>query len=113
MDDDEPRSPVDDTTAEARRIQTDVYRRMSYQDKWRILCGLRRTARQLAAAGYRLRNPHATDAEVHENWLRLSLGDELLAEVRGARPDAYFENSGPGASFFLDNLFRHGTMPSD
>jgi len=82
------RSPVDDTAAEARRVQTDAYRRMSYDDKWRILCGLRRAARQLADAGYRLRNPQATAEEVHENWLRLSLGEELLAKMRRARNDA-------------------------
>jgi len=82
-----PRSPVDDTTAEARRAQTEAYRRMGYDDKWRILCGLHRAGRQLADAGYRLRHPQATAEEVHENWLRLSLGDELLAEVKRARHD--------------------------
>jgi len=63
-----------DTSPEAERVLIDVYRRMPFERKWRLLGDLLRTARILHAAGMRHRNPAVTDEEIHAAWLAQTLG---------------------------------------
>ena len=71
-----------DTTPEAERILIDVYRRMSVSDKWLQLGELYRTGRLLHEAGFRLRCPEATAADVVNDWMELTLEPELLRQLR-------------------------------
>jgi hypothetical protein len=63
-----------DTSAEAERVLTEVYRRMSPGEKWLRLGEMYRDARVLHAAGVRLRNPAATARDIHEAWLSGHVG---------------------------------------
>jgi hypothetical protein len=58
-----------DTDPEVERRLIEIYRQMPMQEKWRQLGTTFEAAKQLAAAGTRLRNPHASAAEIHEDWL--------------------------------------------
>ncbi|HVW39280.1 MAG TPA: hypothetical protein VHB99_18315, partial [Pirellulales bacterium] len=64
---------LNDTTNDAEDVLIDVFRRMPIEQKWRQLGDLYRTARILHEAGVRRRNPLATDRDVVENWLSLTL----------------------------------------
>jgi hypothetical protein len=75
-------NPTDDTTPEAKAVLIDVYRRMSIADKWRLLDSMFKTARSLAAAGFRLRHPHATDEEVRRAYVETVLDPALLKLIR-------------------------------
>jgi hypothetical protein len=60
-----------DTSAEADRVLSEVYRRMPLEKKWRQLGEAFETARLLHAAGCRLRDPEASAADIHSSWLRV------------------------------------------
>jgi hypothetical protein len=66
-----------DTSPEAERVLIEVYRRMPFERKWRVLGDLFRTARVLHAAGMRHRNPAVSDEDIHAAW---------LAQIPGAPP---------------------------
>src|SRR4051794_6901392 len=84
---------LSDTSPEANRVLTEVYRRMSLGQKWLRLGEMYQEARALHAAGVRLRNPSATRRDIHEAWMRVNLGF--------ARPDQIRE---PAMSQNLPNL---------
>ena len=63
-----------DTSPEAERVWTAVFRAMSPGRKWQILGDAFRTAKLLHAAGCRQRNPHATAADIHRDWLAVQYG---------------------------------------
>ena len=63
-----------DTSPEAERVLIEVYRKMPFERKWRLLGDLFRTARILHAAGMRHRNPAVTDEEIHAAWVAQTLG---------------------------------------
>jgi hypothetical protein len=73
---------LSDTSPEAERVLIDIYRRMPFARKWKIIGETFRTARVLHAAGVRLRNPAATDGDIRDDWLRKRLG-ELPPSPRG------------------------------
>jgi hypothetical protein len=60
---------LSDTSPEAEQVLTDVYRRMTPAQKWRILGQLYQDARALHAAGLRLANPSVTAREITEDWI--------------------------------------------
>ncbi len=66
---------ITDTSPEAERVLIDIYRRMPFARKWKIIGDTFRTARVLHAVGVRLRNPAATDREIQDEWLAKRLGD--------------------------------------
>ena len=72
---------LSDTSPEAERVLVEVFRRMSPADKWLRVGELFTEANCLHAVGERLRNPQATDLEIHESWLRKVLGKGLAEEV--------------------------------
>ena len=67
------RQPTD-TSPEADRVWTEVFRRMSPGRKWLLLGDAFRTARALHAAGFRQRHPDAGPAAVTRDWLAVQLG---------------------------------------
>jgi hypothetical protein len=70
-----------DTSAEADRVWTEVFRAMSPGRKWALLGEAFRTGKLLHAAGYRLRHPQATVADIHREWLWLQYA--YAGEVKG------------------------------
>jgi hypothetical protein len=66
---------LSDTAPEAERVLIDVYRRMPFERKWKIIGDTFRTARMLHASGVRLREPGATDRDVLDAWLQERLGN--------------------------------------
>ena len=79
---------ANDTTNEAEGVLIDIFRRMPIEQKWRQLGDLYRTARILHEAGVRQRNPSATDRDVVEDWLSLTIDPELLREFRELRNES-------------------------
>jgi hypothetical protein len=71
-----------DTSPEAEHVLTEIYRNMSIGQKWLLLGKAYRTAKTLHAAGVRWRNPAASEREIHEDWLAVTLGDVLLKAIR-------------------------------
>lgn len=77
-------SQPSDTSPEVRRLQIEVYRRMSPARKWELMGELFHTAKVLHAAGVRARNPAATDQEIHDGWMALSLGRAAWEAIKEA-----------------------------
>ena len=75
-----------DTSEAADRIQFDLLRRMTPNERAQRMAELTRMVQQLAFAGMRARYPEATDDEI---WLRLAaqrLGRETMRKVYGWDP---------------------------
>jgi hypothetical protein len=73
--------PLSDTSPEAGRVLTGVYRAMSPARKWALLGDLYRTGRRLHAAGVRLRDPSATTAEIRKAWIAAEVGQFPRPEI--------------------------------
>jgi hypothetical protein len=75
---------VTDTSPEADRVWTAVYRALSPGRKWAILGEAFRTGKLLHAAGCRLRRPEMSAANIHRDWLLLQYGyaGEAMGEAR-------------------------------
>lgn len=73
---------ISDTTSEAERVLIDIFRRMSMQDKWRRLQSLYRTGRTLHEMGFRQRHPNASQEEIVDDWMKLTLEPQLYRNVR-------------------------------
>lgn len=74
-----------DTTADAERVQRNLFRRMAPAERFARTAQLCEDARELARTGIRLRHPDYTPAQVEHALRRLLLGDDL---VRRAWPNA-------------------------
>ena len=74
-----------DTTAEAERVQIEIWRRMTPGEKLSLVERACRDVIVLALAGIRQRHPGASDRECLIRLAELRLGPEL---VREAYPDA-------------------------
>ncbi len=70
-----------DTAPEAELMIASIYRRMSAPKKARIVQDAWRRARDLHAAGYRLRNPQAGAHDIIVNWLNVTLGPDTPAAM--------------------------------
>ena len=71
-----------DTSPEAEKVLIEVFRRMPMAAKWRQMGELFHIAKALHTAGERLRNPLATDLEIHEAWLAKVIEPETLARIK-------------------------------
>jgi hypothetical protein len=60
---------LSDTSPEAQRVLTEAYRAMTPERKWSLMSDLYRFGRQLHAAGFRMRQPAATSADIRDDWL--------------------------------------------
>lgn len=70
-----------DTSPDAEKVLTDIFRRMSPARKWQRLADLYRTGKALHAAGYGQRHPAASVQEIHRDWLKLALGESVARLV--------------------------------
>jgi hypothetical protein len=75
---------LNDTHPEAEQAQIEIYRKMSFDEKWRLMDELHRNARLSHAQEYRRRNPSATEEMIQDDWRMISLGPELYEEVKEA-----------------------------
>lgn len=73
---------VIDTSPEADRILTDLYRKMPAAQKWRKLGELFECAKILSEAGVRLSNPSATAADIRREWLARTIGEAMPQAMR-------------------------------
>jgi hypothetical protein len=82
----EPKSErsTDDTTPQARNVQHELYRQMSPAEKLTLVFETYQTGKQLAMAGIKMRNPHASDEEIWHLWARQNLGTESYDMAYGA-----------------------------
>ena len=84
MIDPQPKWGKSDTSPEARRVQYDLYRRMSLGRRLELAFDMCDTGRLLAMAGLRMRHPNANEEELKRLWARQHLGPELFDRVYGA-----------------------------
>ncbi len=70
-----------DTTAAVRRIQVEAFRRLDGPSRLRMALEMSEEALQVTRAGVRHRHPDWTDAAVHDELLRLTLGRKLATAV--------------------------------
>jgi len=82
----EPRLRYDrsDTPPEVRRVQCEIYRRMSPARKFRLILDTYEMGKRMAMAGLRMRHPDATQDELWRLWAQQHLGRELFEKVYGA-----------------------------
>jgi hypothetical protein len=76
--------PKDDTSPEAQRVLTQIYRRMTMEKRLRLVFDAYETGRALAMTGLRRRYPQASSKELWRLWARQHLGEELFSKVYGA-----------------------------
>lgn len=81
-------SPLDDTSADARRVQHARYASMTPAEKLRRLSELTLAANRLALAGLAARHPGESREELLLRLARLRLGSDLVDRVYGARNGA-------------------------
>jgi len=66
-----------DTTQESLRILTEIYRKMSPEEKLRRVFSAYETGKTLAKAGLRRMHPYASETEIWHLWAKQHLGEEL------------------------------------
>lgn len=77
----EPRD-LDDTSAAARALQAELYRRMSPGEKLAVVLDLIDTAEGFARAGLRLRHPGEDERAITLRLAELKYGRELVDAAR-------------------------------
>jgi hypothetical protein len=70
-----------DTSPEIDRMQLEIYRQMTPGSRWQLIDEMYRFARQIHAAGVRMRNSKASDDEILTDWFRVTLDKSLFEEV--------------------------------
>jgi hypothetical protein len=73
---------MDDQPRERERALTELYRKLSPADKWLLVGEFYKTAREVHAQIVRHRNPSATEKDIVDDWMELTLEPELLKKVR-------------------------------
>ena len=79
-----PAIPMD-TSAEASRVQIDLWRRMSPSERAHLASEMTRAVEELCMAGIRMRHPQASERECFLRLALIKLGPEL---TRKAYPEA-------------------------
>lgn len=72
---------AEDTPFEVEQVQIDGWRKMTPQDKMRLISGICRAVEEAAFEGLRRRHPLAGDRELFLRMALLKLGDELAVEA--------------------------------
>ncbi|MFW6164352.1 MAG: hypothetical protein ACODAJ_16405 [Planctomycetota bacterium] len=75
-----------DTSEEADRLQFELWRNMSAEEKLRLVFEWSDAARAIFEAGIRDRHPEYTDDQVRIARIRRELGDELFRRVYPDQP---------------------------
>jgi len=70
-----------DTSADARDVQREIYRRLGGAERVAIAFRLNALVRETTMAGIRRRHPSYADAEVRAAFRRLILGDDLTRKA--------------------------------
>lgn len=70
-----------DTPNDIEELQAAIFRGLSEHRRLALIDSMYRGGRELADAGLRLRKPDATPRECVENWVRLTVPPELVAEA--------------------------------
>ena len=70
-----------DTTADAARVQAEVWRRMTGARRVELAAEMSENVRRIAAEGVRRRHRDYTDQQVRLAVIRLSLGEKLFRLV--------------------------------
>lgn len=70
-----------DTTQEADRVQLEIFKKMTPEQRLRRGFELSALTRKLQATGVRMRHPEYSDTEVKFAVIRLNLGDDLFLKV--------------------------------
>ncbi|MDB5310967.1 MAG: hypothetical protein JWO38_5169 [Gemmataceae bacterium] len=65
---------LSDTAPEVERLMFEAYRRMTPARKWKLVTDAYTLARQMHAAGHRLRNPAGSDEDVNREWVLMTVG---------------------------------------
>ena len=78
------RADLNDTSPEAMRAQSRMYRAMSPGAKLELVFQTYRTGKELAMAGIRMRHSEAGEAEVRRLWAQQHLGPKLFDAAYGA-----------------------------
>lgn len=73
-----------DTTELAARIQRDVYARMSGAQRVEAAMEMAETAKEVALAGIRSRNPQLDEQQVFREWFVILHGEQLAASLLGS-----------------------------
>ncbi len=72
-----------DTTQESQKTLTEIYRKMSPEQKFRRIFNAYKTGQSLAIAGLKRLHPDASDSQLWHLWARQHLGDDLYEQVYG------------------------------
>jgi len=72
-----------DTTPDAERVLTGIYRNMPAWRKLQLVDDANRTAARLSMVGLRRRHPGESEARLRRRLLDLTLGPELAERVYG------------------------------
>ena len=78
-------SQLDDTSADARRVQRALYASMSPAEKLKRMSELTLAVNQLALAGLTARYPHESQQQLLLRLARLRLGTDVVDRVYGLR----------------------------
>jgi hypothetical protein len=70
-----------DTSPEAERVQTEIFRRMTPERKLRAAAELRQLVRQSLTEGVRMRHPEYSEEQVRLAMIRLILPEHLFLAV--------------------------------
>ncbi len=70
-----------DTTAEAERVQIELWRSMSPRQKAELVGAMSRSLHELTLAGLRSRHPDADATELEVRMARLTLSAELASRA--------------------------------
>jgi len=70
-----------DTTEEAYRVQTEIFRRLGPEGRFRLVFELSDNLRRIVEDGIRSRHPDYTDHMVRMARIRLMIGDRLFREA--------------------------------
>jgi hypothetical protein len=72
---------LSDTPVEIEELQAAMFRALPAERRMALIDSMYRSGKELADAGLRLRKPAATQRECLENWVRLTVPAELVAQA--------------------------------
>jgi hypothetical protein len=99
---------LSDTSPEAERVLYEAYRRMTPARKWKNLSDDYRMARDLHAAGMRLRKPGVSVAEIQAAWLQDTLGRPCPVPIPGGLMEPVAQDYQAVLRFVIRALERMG-----
>lgn len=99
---------LSDTSPDVERMMIEAYRRMPPERKWKNLSDDYRMARGLHAAGFRLRNPTASVADIQADWIRSVFGRPCPLPIPETLMDPVDQDYRPVLRHAIQTLDRLG-----